>query len=89
MGLSSPSIDEEPATCKPLRIIVSEAGQAAALKALVAQCIPILHDPSAFSVERRQELAQRLTCAICPGRRDEEPANEPEYEPESWLEEDP
>jgi len=95
MEVSSPGIDELPSANRPLKIIVSEAGQTAALKALVAQCVPVLRSPEAFSLERRRELAQRLTHAIQPrGFMEEmdecdaccEPAEE--QDPFCWTEDD-
>lgn len=90
MEPSSPSIDEIPAARTPLKIIVSEAGQRAALKALAAQCIPILQNPDAFTKQRRQELALRLTRAV--GIVDpsctQTTGEEPECEAGSWLEEE-
>ncbi len=92
--LASP--DEVAGARSPLRIVVSQAGQHAALKALVAQCVPVLQNPEAFTAERRNELARRLRRAICPCHSTEqsdmiEPyaEREPQYEPGPWLEEDP
>jgi len=94
MEASSPPLDEVPGARTPLRIVVSQAGQNAALKALIAQSLPMLRRPEAFTVERRRELAQRLARAICPRQSTEEPdmaepvaEEEQECEPESWLEE--
>ena len=66
METSSPAIEEVPETNLPLRIVVSEAGQTAALKALVAQGVPVLENPDAVTMERRLELAHRLARAIQP-----------------------
>ncbi len=95
MEASSPPLDEVPGARTPLRIVVLQAGQNAALKALVAQSLPMLRHPEAFTVERRRELAQRLARAICPRCQSTEDPDmaepdaegEPEYEPGSWLEE--
>ena len=66
MEASSPSLDAVPAASRPLKIVVSPTGQLAALKALVAQSVPVLQNPEAFTLERRIELAHRLARAIQP-----------------------
>jgi len=78
----------------PLRIVVSEAGQLAALKALVAQGIPMLQNPQHFPPKRRMELADRLSRAICarhgngePDAKEPDDGTDPQDEPGLWLEE--
>jgi hypothetical protein len=94
MEVTSPAIDVVPAASQPLKIVVSPAGQFAALKALVAQCVPMLQNPEQFALQRRRELAQRLAQAICPCRDPQEPdAHDPEDlgsqdASDTWLEED-
>ena len=94
MEALSPPLDEVPGARTPLRIVVSQAGHNAALKVLVAQSLPMLRRPEAFTEEHRRELAHRLARAICPRQSTEEPdtaepdaVGEPECEPGSWLEE--
>jgi hypothetical protein len=66
MEASVPLLEDVSGAQRPLRIVVSPAGHHAALRALVAQCVPVLQNPEAFTMERRRELAERLARAIQP-----------------------
>jgi hypothetical protein len=93
MEASPPLLDAVPAASRPLKIVVSATGQLAALKALVAQSVPVLRNPEAFTVERRIELAHRLAKAIQPRGviRESDDQEEPTSleDPDPWLEETP
>ena len=96
MKSSSPPLDAVPGVRMPLRIIVSRAGQHAALDALASQYVPMLQNPEAFTLERRIELAHRLARAIQPrGDIQERDATGLDSEPNSvddpfrWVEDVP
>jgi len=89
MEVSSPDIETVPAASLPLKIVVSEAGKQAALKALVAQSIPMLHSPEKFTQERRCELAQHLTRALQPSTNTTEVDElDSSDDPCRWIEEE-
>lgn len=93
MDVSSPPLDAVPAASQLLKILVSQSGQVVALKALVAQSVPVLQNPEAFTLERRIELAHRLAKAIQPHgviQESDDPEGPTSLEgSDAWLEEMP
>ena len=84
------TLDALPAADKPLRIVVSPAGQQAALKSLIGQCVPVLLNPRRFSTKRRRKLANQLMRAIAPpwDVHEADIDNGPELKPSIWLEDE-